>query len=79
MNGYIKWGVIFLILKRIYTDEFDALFNGTIILDLDIENKLHLKHKVYQDDLEDALGDPYRVVLKPKQSSKAIPNCCKII
>jgi hypothetical protein len=63
-----------LILKRIFTDEFDALFNGTIILDADIENKLHLKHKVYRDDLEDALGDPYRVVLKPKQSSKAIVN-----
>jgi hypothetical protein len=63
-----------LILKRIYTDEFDVLFNGTIILDMDIENKLHLKHKVYRDDLEDALGDPYRVVLKPNQSSKTIAN-----
>jgi hypothetical protein len=43
-------------------------------LDIDIETKLHLKHKVYRDDLEDALGDPYRVVLKPKQSSKTIAN-----
>jgi len=63
-----------LILNRIFTDEFDKLFNGTIILDIDIENKLHQKHKVYRDDLEDALGDPYRVVLRPKQSSKIATN-----
>lgn len=61
-----------MVIKRIYSDEFDNLFNGTIVLDSDIENKLHLKHKVYRDDLEDALGDPYRIVLKPKQSTKVI-------
>jgi len=63
-----------LILKRVFTDDFDKLFNGTIILDVDIENKLHQKHKVYRDDLEDALGDPYRVVLRPKQGSKVSLN-----
>ena len=63
-----------MILKRVFTDDFDKLFNGTIILDVDIENKLHQKHKVYRDDLEDALGDPYRVVLRPKQGSKVSLN-----
>lgn len=57
-------------LNRILSNEFTFLFNGTIILDPDIEDKLHLKHKVYRDDLEDALGDPYRVILKPKQKPK---------
>jgi hypothetical protein len=59
-----------VILKRILNDDFDRIFNGTIILDSDIEDKLHSKHKVYKDDLEDSLGDPYRVVLRPKQKSK---------
>ncbi|WEK53467.1 MAG: hypothetical protein P0Y55_12855 [Candidatus Cohnella colombiensis] len=63
-----------MVLKRILNDEFDQVFNGTIILDSDIEDKLHSKHKVYRDDLEDALGDPYRVVLKPKQKSKTPTN-----
>jgi hypothetical protein len=60
-----------LILKRILNEDFDRVFNGTIILDTDIEDKLHRKHKVYRDDLEDALADPYRVILKPKQKSKS--------
>lgn len=59
-----------MLLKRILNAEFDHVFKGTIILDTAIEDKLHSKHKVYKDDLEDALGDPYRVVLKPKQKSK---------
>jgi hypothetical protein len=65
---------VILVLKRILSDEFDRLFKGIIILDNDIEDKLHIKHKVYRDDLEDALGDPYRVVLKPKQKSKIPAN-----
>ena len=63
-----------MILKRTVNDEFDKTFNGTIILDVDIEDKIHVKHKVYKDDLEDALGDPYRVVLKPKQKSQHPKN-----
>lgn len=63
-----------MVLKRTYSDEFNSLFNGTIIIDMDIEKKLHQKHKIYRDDLEDALGDPYRVVLKPKQKSKTSAN-----
>lgn len=59
-----------MVIKRILNDEFDRIFKGTIILDTTIENKLHNKHKVYRDDLEDALSDPYRVVIKPKQRSK---------
>lgn len=60
-----------MILKRIQNDEFEATFNGTIVLDIDIESKLHNKHKVYRDDLVDALGDPFKVVLKPKQKTKS--------
>ncbi len=63
-----------MVLKRVLSDEFDRLFNGTVILDNDIEDKLHIKHKVYRDDLENSLGDPYRVVLKPKQKSKIPTN-----
>lgn len=63
-----------MILKRTQNDEFEAIFNGTIILDIDIETKLHIKHKVYRDDLEDALGDPFKVVLKSKQKSKSPLN-----
>jgi hypothetical protein len=59
-----------LILKRIYNDDFDKVFNGTIILDSSIEEKLHVKHKVYRDDLEDCLGDPYRVILRAKQKDR---------
>lgn len=66
-----------MILKRNQNDEFDRTFNGTLILDIDIETKLHTKHKVYRDDLEDVLGDPYKVVLKPKQKSKSPSNKIK--
>ena len=45
-----------MVLKRIYNDEFDKIFNGTIVLNSAIEDKLHSKHKVYRDDLEDCLG-----------------------
>lgn len=62
-----------MVLKRIYNDEFDKIFNGTIVLNSAIEDKLHSKHKVYRDDLEDCLGDPCRVVLKAKQKDKASP------
>lgn len=69
-NGYtVEWGVL-LILKRIFNDDFDKIFNGIIILDPAIENKLHIKHKVYRDDLEDSLGDPYRIILRAKQKDK---------
>ncbi len=54
-----------MVYKRV-SNKFDDLFNGTIILDQDIEDKLYLKHKVYRDDLADALGDPYLIALKPK-------------
>jgi hypothetical protein len=54
---------------RTLNSEFEHLFNGTIILDQAIEDKLDQKHKVYRDDLYDAMGDPYFVVMKPKQKS----------
>lgn len=60
--------------KRVISDEFDKIFNGKIILDKQIEHKLHIKHKVYSDDLSDALGDPYRVVMKPRQKSSEFKN-----
>jgi hypothetical protein len=49
--------------------KFDELFNGTIVLDQDIEDKLFIKHKAYRDDLADAFGDPYLIAIKPKQIS----------
>lgn len=61
-------------LKRNYSDEFNHSFIGEIILGSKTEYKIHLKHKVYRDDIEDALGDPYRVVIKPRQKSKAAIN-----
>lgn len=57
-------------LKRIFNDDFNRIFTGTIVLSPKIEDKLHTKHKIYRDDLYDALGDPYRVVLKAKQRDK---------
>ncbi|WP_347488024.1 hypothetical protein [Desulfoscipio sp. XC116] len=60
-----------MILKRTVSSEFIKCFNETIILDEDIEIKLNNKHKVYKEDLSDALGDSYLVVLKPKQTSPA--------
>lgn len=54
-----------MILRRILNDEFEKIFAGVIVLDADIETKLHAKHKVYRDDLEDALGDPYKIILMP--------------
>lgn len=60
-----------MILKRIFNSDFSKVFTGTIILDTDIEDKLDSKHKVYKDDLADALGDPYFVVMRAKQKSPA--------
>ncbi len=56
-------------MKRTYSLEFENTFNGTIILDEDIKKKLVSKHKVYDEDLVNAVGDPYRVVLKPRQKA----------
>ena len=58
-----------MIFKRIFSSEFLKCFNGTLILKEDIELKLIDKHKVYVDDLVDALSDPFIVVMKPKQKS----------
>ena len=69
--------MIILGLNRIYSSEFINNFNGTIIIDQDIETKLDIKHKVYKDDLIDGLGDPYLVVMKPKQKSLAPTNKVK--
>lgn len=60
--------------KRLLNNEFDKVFNGTVIVDRIIEDKLHVKHKVYCDDLADALGDPYKVVLMTKQRSTTPTN-----
>lgn len=54
---------------RVLNSEFEQIFKGTIILDQDIEDKLNQKHKVYRDDLYDAMGDPYIVVMRTKQKS----------
>ena len=56
-------------MNRILSPEFEKVFCGTIILDLDIETKLNVKHKVYKEDLVDALSDPYMVVMRVKQKS----------
>ncbi|HUW64400.1 MAG TPA: hypothetical protein VMW83_06855 [Spirochaetia bacterium] len=56
-------------IKRIYSDEFYRLFNGTIILDRDIEKKIEQKHHVYRTDIEDGLGDPYLVVARNARKS----------
>lgn len=60
--------------KRLLNNDFDKIFNGTVILDHTIEDKLHVKHKVYRDDLADALGDPYKVILRTKQKSTIPTN-----
>ena len=49
---------------KIVSREFDELFNGTVILRRDIEEKLIKKHKVYENDLYDALSDEYIVAIK---------------
>lgn len=54
-------------MDRILNSEFEKVFNGTIILDQDIETKLNVKHKVYKGDLVDALSDPYMVLSKNHQ------------
>jgi len=64
-------------IERRYSSEFLKCFNGTIILKHDIETKLASKHKVYKDDLADALGDPYIVVFKTKQKSPNTLNNVK--
>ena len=61
-------------MDRILSPEFEKVFNGTIILDLDIETKLNVKHKVYKEDLVDALSDPYMVVMRIKQKSPTPSN-----
>ena len=58
-----------VVFNRTFSTEFINCFNGTIILDKTIETKLDVKHKVYKEDLIDALGDPFIVVVKPKQKS----------
>ncbi len=60
-------------IKRVLNSEFERVFSGVIILEQGIEDKLDQKHKVYRDDLYDAMGDPYLVVMKPKQKSP-LPN-----
>jgi len=52
---------------EILSSEFYKLFSGRIILVPEIEEKLLVKHKVYKEDLEDALGDPYMVVVRSKR------------
>ncbi|MDA8210321.1 MAG: hypothetical protein M0021_00335 [Clostridia bacterium] len=64
-------------IKRVFNSEFEKVFNGTLILDQDIEDKLDIKHKVYRDDLFDAFSDPYLVVMKTKQKSPISKNVPK--
>ena len=61
-------------IKRIYSNEFHGIFNGTIVLDSDIEKKIERKHHVYKEDLEDGLGDPCLVVIKNARKSPLPKN-----
>lgn len=56
-------------LSRIFSHEFEDSFNGRTILDQDIEKKLNVKHKVYEEDILDGLEDPYLVVMKSTRNS----------
>lgn len=60
--------------KRIISSEFESTFNGSTILDYDIEHKINNKHKVYKEDLIDALSDPYTVVIRATQKSPVSTN-----
>lgn len=53
---------------------FEEYFFGKIKLIPEIEAKIKTKHKVCLEDLEDAYGDPYIIVAKPKQKSPAPVN-----
>lgn len=64
-------------MDRILCSEFEKLFNGTIILDQDIETKLNIKHKVYKEDLLDALSDIYLIIMRAKQKSPLPRNKLK--
>lgn len=57
---------------KIVSHEFYELFNGTVILRQDVKNKILTKHKVYENDLYEALNDEYAVVIKGQQ--KQISN-----
>ncbi len=63
-----------MVSRKSTNGKFEKIFKGKIILDQHIEDKLDIKHKVYKDDLSDALGDPYLVVMKPKQKSPLPQN-----
>lgn len=54
--------------------KFEELFKGEVIIKSDIEEKINKKHKVYKEDVEDALGDPCIIVVKPKQKSPQPKN-----
>lgn len=56
---------------KLYHTEFVELFKGRIIITPETEEKLMGKHNVYVEDIEDALGDPFAVVIlgQQKQSS----------
>lgn len=57
-------------LIEIVSNEFYELFDERrLILTKQIEQKLNNKHHVYFDDLVNALGDPYSIVLKSKRKS----------
>lgn len=49
---------------------FIEYFTGKIILIPEIEEKINCIHKVCKDDIEDAFGDPYIIVAKPKQKPR---------
>lgn len=57
---------------KIFSYEFNELFSGNVILREDVKEKLILKHKVYEDDLYEALNDKFMIVIKGKQ--KQISN-----
>lgn len=61
-------------LRRIFNNNFEKTFNGTIILDHSIEEKLIGKHKVYREDVADAISDPYRVVMRPRRKNVLSKN-----
>lgn len=56
-------------MKKLYNEVFFKKFKG-IKLDDEIEEKLAGKHKVLYEDIEDALSDPYRIIIKGSQKQE---------
>lgn len=56
---------------QLVNEEFNELFNGTVILTEKTEEKILKKHKVYEHDLYNALEDEFIVVIKGQKKQQA--------